>query len=148
MTRDAGTMILVGTRKVQFRELSSRINSLLLPPKIRLAAMSPAPFRAESIGSSKTNHQSMSSPISSAEPRSRKRVGALSWGIGGWSLGNRSRSENVIYPVPEHDCGIQNDEALPEIGMGEIKPQQAVLAEIEEGNKAEQVHELNNGCAA
>src|SRR5262249_17986716 len=42
----------------------------------------------------------------------------------------------------------QKDEALPEIGMGELEPRHAVLAEIEKRNKPEEVHYLNNGCAA
>src|ERR1039458_1933312 len=91
------------------------------------------------MGESRRNHQRLSRPTNSAEPRSRKRVCGLSFGMRGGA-----GAQDTGYPEPEDHHGVQHDQALPQIGVGEIEPGHAVLAQIEEGNEAKNVDCLND----
>src|ERR1019366_5722230 len=91
------------------------------------------------MGDSSRNHQRLSRPTSSAEPRSRKRVCGLSFGMRGGA-----GAQHTGYPEPEDHHGVQHDQTLPQIGVGEIEPSHAVLAQIEEGDEAKNIDCLND----
>src|ERR1019366_3602127 len=91
------------------------------------------------MGDSSRNHQRLSRPTSSAEPRSRKRVCGLSFG-----MRDGAGAQDTGYPEPEDHHSVQHDQALPQIGVGKIEPGHAVLAQIEEGDEAKNVDCLND----
>src|ERR1039457_765746 len=89
------------------------------------------------MGESSRNHQKLSKPTSRIEPRSRKRVCGLSFGMRGGA-----GAQDAGYPEPEDHHGVEHDQALPQVGVGEIEPGHAVLAQIEKGDEANDVDHL------
>ena len=55
--------------------------------------------------------------------------------------------QHAVDPQPEDHHGIQNQQAFPKIGVREIEPGQAVLAEIVKADKAKNIDHLNNQAA-
>src|ERR1039458_1091943 len=54
-------------------------------------------------------------------------------------MGDGSRFPHEVGPGPEDHQGIEHHEAFPQVQVREVEPTLTVLAEVEEGDKADEV---------
>src|SRR3954471_21046730 len=89
----------------------------------------------ERSGGRRTNHQTTRRTAKARVARRRKRV----WGLIGRGMQRPSRTPHQGRPEPEDGERVQDDQALPEIVVGEVEPVSIVLAEVIESDDAQQI---------
>jgi len=137
-----GITTYTGTVNLQSPDAVSAMNFPELTPSAMLPRISSEPRSTNSSGLKRTNHHSARNPITSTEPRARKRA----WGLGGDIRGTFG-TRHAIPPQPKKYHRIQHEQAFPQIVMREVEAGPAVLTQIKQANKANDVEDLKDQAA-
>src|SRR5581483_3562776 len=111
-------------------------------PNATLPAKSPICLKLNSSCLRRTAPQTAESNTRAADALSRKRAGTLPAGIG-----RISGTANPVRPYPKDDHGVQEKQALPEIPVRKIEPEQAVLPDVEQADEAHDIEALDDETA-